>query len=269
MCVSDFPYASPTVQFGGLIVELLKSEVTLMTVRSPKEEPAVGDNILDQAEELLPVQPSERLVYQGLPEEQILKVLAVQNYNLVVVGSSQPSALGELLLGMMTRRLVTQANVSVLVVCHPRMQLKNILLASAGHEASDPTVIAGTRLAQLSGAKVTLLHVTGEWPGMYAGLSRMDERLPELLQSETPTSRHLRENISLLRSQGIEAQLELRRGVPVEEILRATRRFDPDLLVIGASRPKGLSRLWLDEVTPQIVDHAPHPVLVVRGQLGD
>ncbi len=269
MCVSDFPYSAPTVEFGGLIVGLLKSKVTLMTVRSPSATPELGDSVLGQAAEMLPVVPSKQLVCLGLAEDQILEELAREVYDLVVVGTSQRSKLEEFFLGMVTQRLVVQTDVSVLVVSHPRNQLKNILLATAGHDASDPTVKAGAKLAQLSGANLTLVHVTGAWPGMYAGLSRIEETLPELLQSDTPTSRHLRENIELFRSLGIESQLELRRGLPVEEIVAAANKHQYDLLVIGASKPKMFRQFFLDEVAPQIVNQAPCPVLVVRGQLDD
>jgi nucleotide-binding universal stress UspA family protein len=269
MCVSDFPYTTPTVEFGGLIVELLESQVTLMTVRSPSQPAQLGDSVLDQAVEMLPIMPSKQLVCQGSVEDQILEELQQDAYNLVVVGASQQSKIEELFFGLITQRLVAQTDVSVLVVSHPRSHLKNILLATAGHDASDPTVKAGAKLAQLSGAKLTLVHVTGAWPGMYAGLSRIEETLPKLLQSETPTARHLRENIDMLRSLGIEAQLELRHGLPAEEIVLAANKHKYDLLVIGASKIKMIRRLLLDEVAPQIVNQAPCPVLVVRGQLDD
>jgi nucleotide-binding universal stress UspA family protein len=269
MCVSDFPYTTPTVKFGGLIVELLDSQVALMTVRSSSQPPQIGNSVLDQAAEMLSILPSKQLVCHGSVEDQIMEELSHDEYDLVVIGASQQSKIEELFFGLITHRLVAQTDVSVLVVSEPRTHLKNILLATAGHDASDPTVKAGAKLAQLSGAKVTLVHVTGAWPGMYAGLSRIEETLPEMLQSDTPTARHLRENIEWLRSLGIESQLELRHGLPAEEIILTANKQKYDLLVIGASKIKMIRRLLLDEVAPQIVNQAPCPVLVVRGQLDD
>jgi len=164
----------------------------------------------------------------------------------------------------MKRVVITQARISVLVVRHPTQQLKRLLICTAGQQASATTVDAGARLAQATGARVTLLHVTAAVPSMYAGLTHIAESLPELLQTDTPVARNLRQQASQLEALGIDAQVELRHGVPAREILRTFDLCDFDLLVLGASDTRRRKRLLLDEVSLQVTTHAPRPVLLVR-----
>ena len=57
---------------------------------------------------------------------------------------------------------------------------------------------------------------------------------------------------------------ELRRGLPSEEIVRATYRDEADLLVVGYSEDTRYYRLFRDHLSLDIVDRAACPVLVVN-----
>lgn len=266
MCVSNLPYAASTIKFGGMVLAVLKAEVKLMTVRSVSEDPQIGETVLEQAAELLPVKPIAMSIRRGSPRDEIMKELKSQEYELVVVGTSGHQTLGDYFWGFIAKRLVAQTNISVLVVRDPNPQLRRLLIASAGQIESEPTVKVGVKLAKSAGAEVTLLHVTGAWPGMYTGLERIEETMSEFLQSDTPIVRNLKTNMDLLQAQGVEASLELRHGLPADEIIRSVKRTDFDLIVIGGSRHDVLNRFLLNEVALQIVDQAPRPVLIVQGK---
>jgi len=61
------------------------------------------------------------------------------------------------------------------------------------------------------------------------------------------------------------AEVKVRRGLVCDEILRDAKRGDYDLLVPGSSRSAtGLVRIMMGDVTPQIIQQAKQPVLVVR-----
>ncbi len=266
MCVSNLPYAASTIKFGGMVLAALKAEVKLITVRSASEDLRVGETVLEHAAELLPMQPSGMSIRCGSPREEIMQELKSHDYGLIVVGTSSHQSLGDFFWGFIAKRLVAQTNISVLVVRDPNPHLRRFLIASAGQEASEPTVKVGVELARSAGAEVTLLHVTDPWPGMYTGLERIEETLSEFLQSDTPVVRNLKANMNLLQSQGVDATLELRHGLPAEEIIRSMKRSDFDLIVIGGSRHDVINRFLLDEVSLQIVDQSPRPVLVVQGK---
>lgn len=264
LCVSNFPYATSTVEFGKLIINALQSKATVMSVRSESESPHVGESILNNACEVLDLTSASKLIRHGTPSVQILEELKEGNYDLVIMGAHDQTSFGELFLGSVSRRIVDQAPISVLIVRQPSLNLDKILVPIAGRKASNPTVQMSARLAKASNAKVTLLHVTSSIPIMYSGMDRLDENLSELLLTKSTIARNIRDFASMLRSIGIDAHIELRHGIPIDEILRALEKDNYALMVIGCSRYSRFNRLFTDEITLQVIDHAFCPVLVVK-----
>lgn len=267
ICVSDFPYSEPTVRFGGIVASTLQCEVTLLSVRSQEEAREKGEEVLQQASGLIASELIESKTRRGMPSTEIIAELDSGDYDLLIIGARDHPSAGELLLGFVARRLVKEAQASVLVIRQPTSRLHRILVCTAGPEASESTVSMGTRLAQSTGAAATLLYVASAVPSMYSGLSRFGENLSELLSTGTPVARHLQGCAELLQSHDVDARIELRHGLPGEQILRASEVVDYDLIVIGGSDRRGINRMLLDEVSLQIVANAPRPVLVVRDGL--
>jgi nucleotide-binding universal stress UspA family protein len=104
---------------------------------------------------------------------------------------------------------------------------------------------------------------------MYTGMARLDETLSELLQSATPIARHLNKSAALFDSLGIVADLELRHGLPEDEILSAAETGKFDLLVIGRSAQRILNRLFMTEISQKIIELAPCPILIASKTLGN
>jgi nucleotide-binding universal stress UspA family protein len=140
-----------------------------------------------------------------------------------------------------------------------------LVLWGASAPAGHMSVWAGAALACGAGAQVTLLHVVDALPSMYTGLERMEERLAELLQSDTDMARELRWAAQVLKAECEISELKLRRGIVADEILREGQAGDHDLIVLGSSRyPGGLVRVLMGDVTREVVSRAQRPVLVVR-----
>jgi len=264
LCVSNFPYATSTVEFGKLIIDALQSKATVMSVRSPSESPHVGESILNNACKILDLTSVSKQIRHGNPAEQILEEIKSGDYDLVIIGAHDQPSFGELFLGSVSRRIVDQAPISVLIVRQPISNLDKILVPIAGRKASNPTVQMSARLAKAFNAKVTLLHVTSTIPSMYSGMDRLDENLSELLQTDSRIARNIREFAAMLRSVGIDAHVELRHGTPIDEILRALEKDNYALMVIGCSKYSRFNRLFTDEIVLQVVDHAFCPVLVIK-----
>jgi len=264
LCVSNFPYATSTVDYGKLIINALQSKATVMSVRSASESPHVGESILNNACKLLDLTSTSKLIRYGTPAEQILVEIKKGDYDLVIMGAHDQPSFGELFLGSVSRRIVHQAPISVLIVRRPSSNLDKILVPIAGRKASNPTVQMSARLAKAFNAKVTLLHVTSTIPSMYSGIGRLDENLSKMLQTDSRIARNIRDFATMLRSVGIDAHIELRHGTPIDEILRAMKKDNYALIVMGSSKHSRLDRLFYDEISLQVVDHAFCPVLVIK-----
>jgi nucleotide-binding universal stress UspA family protein len=96
-------------------------------------------------------------------------------------------------------------------------------------------------------------------------LETIEETLIELLETDTPVAQHLRKGAEILAENQIEAELKLRHGSAIYEIVREIDLHNHDMVVIGASGADTLIKEWLyGNITQGIVDAVGIPVLVVN-----
>jgi len=268
ICVAGMPYAVPTVKLGGLVAGLRNPDVTLLTVIKASGDEKAAYEMLAQAQMHMNLSVGALKVRKGSPVEEIVQESREGEYDLVVVGDHVVKGIFDIFLQSITSQVTRHALGSVLIVKGNRPQLQRILLATGGRQVSRNVVRSGAQLARDADAEVILLHVADPVPGMYTGLETMDESLQELLTSNTPIARHLRWAAQLLASYEIKAEVALNRGMAVNEILRKAKVSNSDLIVIGAQVENStwLNDLLMSTVTPQVVDHAPCSILVVRSK---
>lgn len=265
LCVAGMPYAEAAVSFGSIIAGVTQSPVTLLHVARPDEDRAASERILAAAREILPGLMVETRIRRGDPVRQILSEVKKGRYDLTVIGARQGGGLTQQLLGSVAQKVVRRIPTSVVVAREVGPSLERVLICTGGKDVAVPVIETGAWLAEAAHAQATLLHVTSSAPGMYTGLHAIEETLPKLLQTDTPTARHLRHGAEILERHQVTAELRLRQGIAANEILRETREGDYDLVVIGASGAAGRLREWLlGNVTRQIVEHSPCSVLVVK-----
>jgi nucleotide-binding universal stress UspA family protein len=235
-----------------------------MTVLREDDSVEAARNRLERAQEMLELPAARAEMRTGDPAEEILKEADEGDYDLVVVGRRAAANILTSLLRPVARKVADQAPTCVLVVNEDREALRRILICTAGLKVDEQVIQAGARLARAANAQTTILHVTHPVPSMYTGLEAMEETLPELLQTDTPLAEHLREGARLLADEGVSAEVKLRHGMAHDEIVREAEQGDYDLIVMGPNPSSGLRRLLTEDVTAQVIEIAPCPVLVVR-----
>jgi universal stress protein A len=67
-----------------------------------------------------------------------------------------------------------------------------------------------------------------------------------------------------LQNAGIEAEGNSVQGAPIEAILRQAATYQTDLLVVGTSGRRGLSRMVLGSVAEALIKRAGCPVLTAK-----
>ena len=67
-----------------------------------------------------------------------------------------------------------------------------------------------------------------------------------------------------LKSQGVDAEIELRRGNVTEEVLHFSQKYEADLIVMSTHGRSGLGRWVYGSVADRVLRHADVPVLLVR-----
>ncbi len=153
------------------------------------------------------------------------------------------------------RSLVRNMPCCLLVVKNPKAEINRILICTGGLQMAESLIEVGAVIASTSGSVATLFHVAANIPTMYTGLKSIEETLHELLLTDTPVARHLRRGAEILAENKIQAELKLRHGSAVYEIVREIDRENYDLVVIGASGANTMIKEWFyGNLTQDIIE---------------
>ncbi|GAB4206414.1 MAG: universal stress protein [Roseiflexaceae bacterium] len=207
----------------------------------------------------LPGVALEQLALPGNAQQAILTTARRHPYDLVVFGRLN-RALTRLLPRPRSKTIAQRLEPSVLRVQGEPRPLRRILLTSGGDETTLANADLVARLARPLGASVTLLHVRSQVSLVFAPPGQeppAPEVAPELAVLRTAQAR--------LADAGVVAEISVRTGPVLAEVLAELRDGDYDLLVIGAHRTgSALDRILLEDVTGDLLDASPISTLVVK-----
>jgi len=259
-------YSPEVIAFVRLLARCTEASITLQYVAARRAGRQQGEDTLARAAEQLAGLKIARRLQIGNAIRKLHGEIKRDGYDMVVIGARAGLDFFRRKLASLSKSVVSRRiSIPVMVVRETRQQLKRFLICTSGWEQAKKVIERGADLARLVGAKVTLMHVGDAPPGMYTGLSGMEESLEALLDSDTPLARHLQEGAGVLDRLGVEGELYLCRGVVDECILREAVRGDFDLVVLGASGASESFFGWVSgDVTQQIIERSDSPVLVVN-----
>lgn len=263
LCISSKPPDPEAIRFAEQVVNAFNMQLILLHTHRDTAELSEGQESTTAIQQLLKHPPEALKEVRGSLEEVLREELDPQAHELVILGTSGESF--DRRSGTMSRRLANRIGDSVLVIQKPSSAIKRILVCTGGHPASNLVIERGLHLGKALQAEVSILHVASAAPSMYTGLPAVEEGLEKLLSRDTPLAAHLRAAAQLAEQMGVDANLELRHGVVVEEILRACEVGNFDLVVIGSPEPRRIfDRLTLGQVGPQLLTSAKIPLLIAR-----
>ena len=148
----------------------------------------------------------------------------------------------------------------------------SILVPIDFSEHSITTVRYAARLALRFNSSMKLLHVF-EIPDYAAVHYKQQFRGATQIKSQIQVAElEAREKLTAferrLLNRGIKVEAYLRVGIAFDEIVTMAKHFDINLIVIGSHGHTGLLHLLLGSTAERVVEHAPCPVLVVKGSRG-
>ena len=219
--IKQMPYAAPAVRFGGLVAGLTGGTVTLLLSTRDRGLQGRAREELAEAAALLPDVPVETRVSRSKAIEGIWDEIKAGGYDLLVMRARRAIRFRKRLGARLGRQVAVESPIPVLVVKDSERppELRRLLICTGGKDPGNLVIEQGARLAQASGAEVTVLHVTNPVPSMYTGMGEIEETLPELLQTDTPTARHLRRAAAYLAERDVASNLVIRQGDVADEIL--------------------------------------------------
>ena len=265
ICVSDLPYAQPTLLFGGLLSKLSDADITVMSVVDDPNQKLAKETMLRSAQKQSGLTTAVAHVRVGKPVTEIINESHEGDYDLLVVGASIVDGLLDHLLRSVTRKVAEKADTSVLVVKENPAQIRRILVCTGGSAASRPVISMAANLAQAAQAKVKILHVADPIPKMYSGLGTMEETATGLLSSGTPLAEHLAWSEDQFAAVNVPVKILLRHGIPADKIIEEAINGNYDLLIIGTHSQTSLLRgLLMGDMTSTIVERSPCSVMIIR-----
>jgi len=267
ICSDGTPSANPAIELGGLLAGPLKAETTLLGIaEASQDDRPLREALNAQGQSLQAFGVSPVVVVQsGEPVHQILDETSKSKYDLVVVGARWTGAVGEYWRSKKTYEVIKAVQPPVLVAIGECKQLKRFLVCTGGKEFIEQAVEFSGKLAAAVHASVTLLHVMAEPPAMYADLVRLEEDVPQLLESKSELGTNLRRQKRDLERLGVPAEVRLRHGIVIEQVFAEVQEGNYDLIVTGTSQARGLLRHYImGDLTRSILNRANVPVLVAR-----
>ncbi|UUZ63671.1 universal stress protein [Polaromonas sp. P1-6] len=146
-----------------------------------------------------------------------------------------------------------------------------ILVPVDGSVTSETALDEAIRLAQLTGARLRLIHVVDELSyvnGFESAMNYINEIIPLMREAGEKLLAHGRQKAL---DQGVSADSVLVEEVPgriCDHVAEQARLAKADLIVVGSHGRRGIGRVLLGSDAEQIIRHASVPVLVVRAAEG-
>ncbi|MBA3944801.1 MAG: universal stress protein [Herpetosiphonaceae bacterium] len=260
------PSRDAVLQFTAPIVQQVATGLTLVAGGGSSNTALLEDAIKQlSVPESLPV---TLRALSGNAQEAIRSAVQERAYDLVSFGRLRPP-IRRWLPGQRSKTLTQRLEPSVLRVQGMVRPLCRILLASGGDAHTFADVALTARVAQPLGATVTLLHVLLPDALFVEGRARRQRTVEEYLADGSPEAGVMQRAVAQLKAEGVPTQLIGRAGPVLDEIMAELEHGDYDLLVIGAHQvASALDRILLEDITGDLLERSPRPVLVVKGDEG-
>lgn len=256
------PAREAVLRFSAQFARSVATEIALVTGGGTAHRA-----LLDSAAALLDVPDGVPLAMLALPGDAQAAILAAaheQPFDLVIFGRlHQPIA--RLLPGAHSRAIAQRLEPSVLRVHGVARRVRRILLCSGGDRSTLASAAFVARIAVALGAAVTVMHVVSQQSLVFNEFPLQHSSVEEYLESDTMVATTLREATRLFELQGVQVQVRARVGPVLDEIMAELRVGNYELLAVGAHRvASALDRILLEDITGDLLDISPLPVLVVK-----
>ena len=256
-------YTHPPIMTGKIIAQATNAVLHVYVVIPKGGHEENGQAVAEQVKLDLKGHSPKIVLLTGAPSEIIKDAFHKEEYQLIITNADRKSRFRKSV--EVDPMFMKQSTISLLLTENTKPKLEKILLCTGCIEDDYSLITQAVGFAKDLEASITLMHVfPGSVPSMYTGLDQIEETVEEILQTDTPFAQHLRRGVEILTEYGIHSEVKIRRGIPIEEIVRETQEINYDLVVIGPSKVKdGLKEMILGNLAVKIIDQIALPVLII------
>lgn len=147
---------------------------------------------------------------------------------------------------------------------------KHILVPTDGSSLSRKVVDLAVQVAKALGARITAVHVVGNYRSVLRDDGFFMPEIPELRKRfEEETSGHAKKILGAVKkvaeTAGVECNAVTMTGnVPYEMIIMQAKKAKCDLIIMASHGRRGLQGILLGSETQKVLTHSKIPVLVCR-----
>lgn len=247
--------------------ELLHERFQLDHQSIEERASAVLQELVTEAEEE-GVRAQAKVVF-GTPWKAIVREVLADEHDLVLVGTRNRGTVSRLLFGSTALRLLQCCPVPVWITRpDPNWDDFNILVASDLSEVSQRALDIGVGAAQLSHARLHVLHVVEDNIGPHLWLTGLPQseleayRSKRLADAEEQLQEQLSQTDYRTLSQGV--QVHVVEGSPDIAIVEAIEKYQIDLLVMGTAARSGLAGFLIGNTATRLLAQVSCSVLAVK-----
>ncbi len=266
LCTNGEAVTRHTMDYGLWLAERLHMPVTLLGIIERAEQQGAVAQMLSAAEKHLSARgiPYKTLTLNG-PLREIIIQQAHAGEHLVIFGPQGRPLWKRWVRGHVVRRLLPEVHAPVLYV--PRQaqtSITRILLCTGALSHAHHAECWALRLAYHLQTALTILHVMEPVYYHYPTAEAVRLHPRNLLETDVPQARHLRELQAQASDLGLAVDIQLRQGTVIHEITHQARR-GYDLVVMGSRHSAhSLRTLYQPDVTADVMETLPIPVLAVK-----
>jgi nucleotide-binding universal stress UspA family protein len=254
--------AEDTASFAGTVA---RAAGTAVMAPAPDDHFAI---MLDTTVAALeaPGRRVERVILHGHAGSAIVDDAREMAADLIVVGNRGHGTIESMLLGSVSRHVVSHAPCSVLVGRSSR--IGSVLFATDGSDSARAAEDAVASWPMFGGLPVRVIAIAqtsmpiGGVPGLYEQV--LEQYDTDVDGARLEATAWADAAVQRLTAAGRQATGEMLEGDPSGEILRAMTTHRSDLIVTGTHGRTRISRLVLGSVAGNVAGHATASVLVVR-----
>ncbi|MBS1794729.1 MAG: universal stress protein [Acidobacteria bacterium] len=208
----------------------------------------------------------------GSPAWEILTRADKFRPDLIVAGSHGRSALGRLLTGSVSQKILTEANCSVRIARNGHGEAEprpaRLVVGFDGSTGADAAVKAVTARSWPSGTVVRMIAAAD--PLTPSLIGKLVVPIAQIVEEVNETEHRWLEKkaeraLRALRRKGLEASFQVFAGHPKQVLVHETKNWGADCVFVGANAfGSRMERFLIGSVSAAVAAHAPCSVEIVR-----
>lgn len=257
----------PSIEYAAWMAEAMQTSLVLTGTQEKNAENFSVEEIFSRAVSLFQQKNIGYALELGEAPLESLMLRATQNNSdsLFIFGPLGRSRLRRMTQGRSFRQIMAQVDAPLLYIPAAKIPLKKMLICLGGLQYAVTVEHLGLKIAQMTGAAVTLLMVVPPVDLDYPEARLIRENWRTLAETDTLPGQNLREGLASAASLGVRASVKMRNGIIVEEILDEIKIGGYDLVCMGSPfSAHSLRQLFTPNVTAEVAEAAQTPILTMR-----